>query len=97
MPLIVDNEDGACDGVALLVAVFAEEVAVQSPLESHGVLGLNEGGILTVEGCPHAINLYLDGFTTEEIGRLMGISRTNVTTRIGRIKDKLRKMVKCEW
>lgn len=38
------------------------------------------------------INLYLDGFTTEEIGRLLGISQTNVTTRIGRIKEKLRKM-----
>lgn len=38
------------------------------------------------------INLYLDGFTTEEIGRLMGISQTNVTTRIGRIKEKLRKI-----
>lgn len=38
------------------------------------------------------INLYLDGFETEEIGRLMGISQTNVTTRIGRIKDKLRKL-----
>ena len=38
------------------------------------------------------INLYLDGFTTEEISRLMGISQTNVTTRIGRIKEKLRKI-----
>lgn len=38
------------------------------------------------------INLYLDGFTTEEIGRLMGISQTNVTTRLGRIKEKLRKI-----
>ena len=38
------------------------------------------------------INLYLDGFSTEEIGRLMGISQTNVTTRIGRIKEKLRRM-----
>ena len=42
------------------------------------------------------INLYLDGFTTEETGRLMGISQTNVTTRIGRIKEKLRRMVNCE-
>lgn len=38
------------------------------------------------------INLYLDGFTTEEIGRLIGISQTNVTTRLGRIKEKLRKI-----
>lgn len=37
------------------------------------------------------INLYLDGFTTGEIGRMLGISQTNVTTRIGRIKEKLRK------
>ncbi len=38
------------------------------------------------------INLYLDGFSTEEMGRLLGISQTNVTTRIGRIKEKLRNM-----
>lgn len=38
------------------------------------------------------INLYLDGFSTEEIGRLLGITQTNVTTRIGRIKEKLRRM-----
>ena len=38
------------------------------------------------------INFYLDGFETEEIARLMGISRTNVTTRIVRIKEKLRKL-----
>ena len=38
------------------------------------------------------IGLYLDGFSTEEIGQLVGISQTNVTTRIARIKEKLRKM-----
>lgn len=38
------------------------------------------------------INLYLDGFMTDEIGHLMGLSQTNVTTRIGRIKEKLRNM-----
>ncbi len=43
-------------------------------------------------GDQRLINLYLDGFTTEEIGRLMDISQTNVTTRIGRIKEKLRKI-----
>ncbi len=47
---------------------------------------------LLLAGEQRLINLYLDGFTTEEIGRLMGISQTNVTTRIGRIKEKLRKM-----
>lgn len=38
------------------------------------------------------ISLYLDGFSSEETARLLGISPTNVTTRIGRIKEKLRKM-----
>lgn len=38
------------------------------------------------------INFYLDGFSADEIGRLMGISQTNVTTRIARIKEKLRKI-----
>ena len=38
------------------------------------------------------INMYLDGFSTEEIGHIMDISQTNVTTRIGRIKEKLRKL-----
>ena len=43
-------------------------------------------------GDQRLINLYLDGFSSEEIGRLMGISQTNVTTRIARIKEKLRKL-----
>lgn len=38
------------------------------------------------------INLYLDGFSTDEMGRLLSISQTNVTTRIARIKEKLRKL-----
>lgn len=38
------------------------------------------------------INFYLDGFSTDEIGRMMGVSQTNVTTRIARIKEKLRKI-----
>ena len=38
------------------------------------------------------VQLYLDGFTSAEIGRLMKLSTTNVTTRMGRIKEKLRNM-----
>ena len=38
------------------------------------------------------ISLYLDGFSSEETARLLDISPTNVTTRIGRIKEKLCKM-----
>ena len=40
------------------------------------------------------INFYLDGFSTDEIGRMIGISQTNVTTRIARIKEKLCKINK---
>ena len=40
------------------------------------------------------INFYLDGFSTDEIGRMMGMSQTNVTTRIARIKEKLCKINK---
>lgn len=43
-------------------------------------------------GDQRIINLYLDGFSTDEIGRLMDISQTNVTTRISRIKERLRKI-----
>ena len=40
------------------------------------------------------INFYLDGFSSDEIGRMMGMSQTNVTTRIARIKEKLCKINK---
>ena len=43
-------------------------------------------------GDQRIINFYLDGFSTDEIGRLMDISQTNVTTRISRIKERLRKI-----
>lgn len=38
------------------------------------------------------LSLYLDGFSSAEIGEMMQMSTTAVTTRIGRIKEKLRKM-----
>lgn len=38
------------------------------------------------------LQLYLDGFSSTEIATLTGKSVTNVTTRLSRIKDKLRKM-----
>lgn len=43
-------------------------------------------------GDQRLVSLYLDGFTTDEIAHLLGVSRTNVTTRIGRIKEKLKKL-----
>lgn len=38
------------------------------------------------------ILLYLDGNSHEEIAEITGISKTNVGTRIGRIKEELRRM-----
>lgn len=38
------------------------------------------------------IRLYLDGFTSEEIGSLLDMTRTNVTTRMSRIREKIRKL-----
>ena len=39
------------------------------------------------------ILLYLDGKTHEEIALIMGISKTNVGTRIGRIKEQIKKNI----
>jgi RNA polymerase sigma-70 factor (ECF subfamily) len=39
------------------------------------------------------ILLYLDGNTHEEIALIMGISKTNVGTRIGRIKEQIKKII----
>ena len=39
------------------------------------------------------ILLYLDGKTHEEIAHITGISKTNVGTRIGRIKEQIKKII----
>ena len=39
------------------------------------------------------IILYLDGNSHEEISKITGISKTNVGTRISRIKDQIKKIV----
>ncbi len=38
------------------------------------------------------LRLYLDGWKQDEIGEMLGISETNVQTRMSRIKQKLRKL-----
>jgi len=38
------------------------------------------------------MNLYLDGFSSSEIARLLDTTQSNVTTRVGRIKEKLKRM-----
>ena len=38
------------------------------------------------------LRLYLDGWKYDEIGVMLGISETNVQTRMSRIKQKLRNL-----
>ena len=38
------------------------------------------------------LRLYLDGWKQDEIGEMLGMSETNVQTRMSRIKQKLRKL-----
>ena len=38
------------------------------------------------------VGLYLDGFSSSEIARLLDTTQSNVTTRVGRIKEKLKRM-----
>ncbi len=38
------------------------------------------------------LRLYLDGWKQNEIGEMLGISETNVQTRMSRIKQKLQKL-----
>ena len=38
------------------------------------------------------LRLYLDGWKQDEIGEMLGISESNVQTRISRIKQKLQKL-----
>ena len=56
VPLVIDHEDGAADGVALLVAKFAEQVAVEPPLEGHGILGKDQVFVGIVVGEPLAVD-----------------------------------------
>lgn len=56
VPLVIDHEDLARKGVALLVAIPAEQVAVESPFEIHWVLGEDEVFVIVTEGCPLAVD-----------------------------------------
>lgn len=38
--------------------------------------------------------LYLEGYDTKEMAKMLSISESNVTTKLNRIKDQLRKTVK---
>lgn len=43
------------------------------------------------------ILLYLDGNSHDEISEIMGISKTNVSTRIGRIKEQIKQLVNTKF
>ena len=59
VPLVIDDEDVACEGNALLVAVLVEVGGVESPLEGHGVLGEDLRPVLGGKGEPLAVHFYL--------------------------------------
>ena len=43
-------------------------------------------------GDQRLLRLYLDGWSQQEIGEMMGASETSVQTRIWRIKQKMKEM-----
>ena len=66
----------------------AEDVAEREELEL-----LNSLIVRLPVADQRLLRLYLDAWKLGEIAEMMGMSETNVQTRIGRIKDKLKKMV----
>lgn len=76
------------DGAALDLA--AESPAAPAPQDD---LQLLHEFIARLNELDRAlVILYLDGNRYDTIGEILGITETNVGTRIGRIKDKLRQM-----
>ena len=73
MPLVIDHEDRALDGVALLVAHLTEQVAVDSPLEGHGVLGLDDILVFVDEGNPLAVYLDLCAWDIEDNAMIVAL------------------------
>jgi RNA polymerase sigma-70 factor (ECF subfamily) len=67
--------------------------AVPEPPEAHDDLHLLEQFIARLDELDRAlVLLYLDGNRYATIAEILGVSETNVGTRLGRIKDKLRRM-----
>ena len=73
VPLVVDRKNLALDGVALLVAQFAEEVGIDSPLEGHGVLGEDEVFVIIGKGNPLAVNLDLGTRDVEDNAMIVAL------------------------
>jgi RNA polymerase sigma-70 factor (ECF subfamily) len=67
--------------------------AMPEPPEPHDDLHLLEQFIARLDELDRALALlYLDGHRYATIAEILGISESNVGTRLGRIKDKLRRM-----
>lgn len=76
------------DGEQVLLALPAPEADAES---SAGDLALLYAAIARFEPLDRALlMLYLDGVAQQEIGSVLGITATNVATKIGRLKDRLR-------
>ena len=73
MPLVIDHEDLAREGVALLVARLAEKVAVKSPLEGHGILGEEEVCVIVTVGDPLAIDEDLSARDVEDDAMIVAL------------------------
>jgi len=74
-------------------AVLEELAAPEEPAE-HGRLATLRGLIEELDPLNRALMiLYLDDYPYAEIAAILGITETNVATKIGRIKERLRRNV----
>lgn len=64
--LVVDYKEFSLYGVARPVAHLVEQVAVQSPLQGEGVLGLDEILVLGVPGYPLASDVHFCTWDVED-------------------------------
>ena len=65
-PQVIDGNDLAFEGVALLIAEFAELVAVDTPFEGKGVLGEDGCCVFGIVANPLAVDLYLSSRNVED-------------------------------
>ncbi len=70
-----------------LIAIIPEN----EPSETESQIGLLQKFISELKDMDRALMiLYLEDKSQKEIGEIMGITETNVSTKIGRIKEKLK-------
>ena len=78
MILVVDGGDNACNGVALLVAELAEEVAIKPPFKGERILGEDEVFVIVVIADPLAVDLYLSTRDVEDKTVIIALTQSNV-------------------